>query len=252
MTTVLIKQLLEAGVHFGHQTKRWNPKMASYIFGHRNDIYIIDLEKTAGCIQKACAFLTDITSRGRYVLFVGTKRQAQETVAAEAKRCEMFYVNQRWLGGALTNFSTITKRIERMKKLKKQQQDGTFDAVTKKEAAGFVKELAKLEKNLAGIENMNKLPSALFIIDPKRENTAMREANRLNIPVVALIDTDCDPDKIDYPIPGNDDAIRSIKLITAIIGDSILEGRKKFIEGEKLERLEKEEAPTVAKKRTAK
>jgi len=241
LTTTLIKQLLEAGVHFGHQKKRWNPKMASFIFGHRNDIYIIDLEKTSVCIQNACKFLSEMASRGEYVLFVGTKRQAQDIIAQEAARCEMFFVNQRWLGGALTNFTTITKRINRMKQLKTQQTDGTFDVLPKKEVAGLTKEFLKLQKNLAGIENMNKLPAAVFVIDPKRELTAVREANKLNIPVIALIDTDCDPDRIDYPIPGNDDAIRSIKLTTSIIADCIIEGRKKFIEGKKLERLEKAE-----------
>ena len=241
MTTALIKQLLEAGVHFGHQTKRWNPKMASFIFGHRNDIYIIDLEKTADCIQRSCKFLTDIASKGEYVLFVGTKRQAQDVIADEAKRCEMFYVNERWLGGTLTNFSTITKRINRMKKLKQQQQDGSFNVLPKKEVMGLTKELGKLEKNLSGIADMNKLPSAVFVVDPKRENTAVREADRLAIPIVALVDTDTDPDKIDYPIPGNDDAIRSIKLVTSIVAGSLLEGRKKFIDGEKLKKLEKAE-----------
>lgn len=241
MTTALIKQLLEAGVHFGHQTKRWNPKMASFIFGHRNDIYIIDLEKTADCIQASCKFLSDIASKGEYALFIGTKRQAKDVIAGEAKRCQMFYVNERWLGGALTNFSTIAKRINRMKKLKQQQQDGSFGVLPKKEVIGLTKELAKLEKNLSGIENMNKLPGAVFVVDPKRENTAVREADKLDIPIVALVDTDSDPDRIDYPIPGNDDAIRSIKLITSIIADSLLEGRKKFIEGKKLERLEKAE-----------
>ncbi len=239
LTTALIKQLLESGVHFGHQTKRWNPKMASFIFGHRNEIYIIDLEKTADCIQKACSFLTDLASRGENVLFVGTKRQALDIVVSEAKRCEMFYVNQRWLGGTLTNFSTIMKRIKRIKKIRQMQEDGTFKALPKKEVLGLTKELAKLEKNLSGIEDMNKLPAALFVIDPKREDTAVREANKLKIPTIALIDTDCDPEKIDYPIPGNDDAIRSIKLVASIIADSVLEGRKKFTESKKLERLEK-------------
>jgi len=215
--------------------------MASFIFGHRSDIYIIDLEKTADCLKHACRFLTGIVSKGEYVLFIGTKRQAKSIIADEAKRCEMFYVNDRWLGGTLTNFSTITKRIVRMKKLRQQKQDGSFNILPKKEVIGLTRELEKLEKNLSGIADMDRLPSAVFIIDPKRENTAVREANKLGIPIVALIDTDCDPDKIDYPIPGNDDAIRSIKLITAIIADSLLEGRKKFAEGEKLKKLEKAE-----------
>jgi len=248
LRTGLVKQLLEAGVHFGHQTKRWNPKMASFIFGHRNNIYILDLEKTADCIQDACKFLTDIASKGKSVLFVGTKRQAQDAIVEGAKRCDMFYASERWLGGMLTNFSTIAKRIKRMKDIRQQQQDGTFDVLPKKETICLTKELAKLEKNLLGIADMNKLPGAVFIIDPKRENTAVREANKLNIPIIALIDTDCDPETIDYPIPGNDDAIRSIKLITSIVTDSVLEGRKKFAEGEKLERLEKLEKEDEASK----
>lgn len=241
MTKGIVKQLLEAGVHFGHQTKKWNPKMATYIFGHRNNIYIIDLEKTAACIEEATKFLTDIAAKGEYVLFVGTKRQAQDIIVEEAKRCEMFYVKERWLGGALTNFSTIAKSIRRMKEIKQQQKDGTFSVLPKKEVALLTKELIKLEKNLAGIEDMNKLPGAVFVIDPKREVTATKEANKLKIPLIALIDTDCDPEKVDYPIPGNDDAIRSIKLVTSIVADSILEGRKNFADGEKLEKLEKAE-----------
>jgi small subunit ribosomal protein S2 len=241
LTTALVKKLLEAGVHFGHQTKRWNPKMASFIFGHKNDIYIIDLEKTAQYIEKACKFLTELVAKGTYVLFIGTKRQAQDMIASEANRSEMFYVNKRWLGGTLTNFSTISKRIARMKELRQQQHNGTFDVLPKKEVITLTQELAKLEKNLQGIADMNKLPGAVFVVDPKREITAVREANKLGIPVVALIDTDANPEDIDYPIPGNDDAIRSIKLITSIVADSILEGRKKFVEGKKLERLEEAE-----------
>ncbi|MFH0731761.1 MAG: 30S ribosomal protein S2 [Candidatus Omnitrophota bacterium] len=241
MTTTLIKQLLEAGVHFGHQAKRWNPKMAPFIFGHRNKIYIIDLEKTAQSLQKACKFVTELVAKGGCVLFVGTKRQAKDIIIEEAKRCEMFYVSERWLGGALTNFSTIAKRIARMKKLRQQKQDGSFEAITKKEAMMLSKELQKLEKNLGGIADMDKLPGAVFVIDPKRETTAVREADKLGIPIIALIDTDCDPDMIDYPIPGNDDAIRSIKLVTTLIADSAQEGKKKFVEGEKLKKLEKAE-----------
>ena len=238
MTTTLIKQLLEAGVHFGHQKKRWNPKMDPFIFGHRNNVYIIDLEKTADHLKKACIFLTDVASRGGSILFVGTKRQAKDIIKEEAQRCEMFYVSERWLGGALTNFATITKRIKRMKELEQAKEDGSINVLPKKEVIQLTKEMEKLQKNLSGIADMGKIPSAVFIIDPKRENTAVREADKLGIPIVALIDTDCDPDKIDYIIPGNDDAIRSIKLVASIVTDSILEGRKKFVDGEKLRKLE--------------
>lgn len=229
----LIKQLLEAGVHFGHQTKRWNPKMKKYIFGHRSGIYIIDLEKTQQLLLNACNFLKEVTQDGGHILFVGTKKQAQEIIISEATRCGMFYVNKRWLGGMLTNFSTIRKSIERLKELTALVESEDFKSLTKKEVASVTKEIEKLKRNLAGIAEMDKLPQALFVIDPKREATAVYEATKLSIPIVALIDTNCDPDIVDYPIPGNDDAIKSIKLLTSIVADSIQEGRKQFMEGKK-------------------
>lgn len=241
MVTDTLKQLLEAGVHFGHQTKRWNPKMTPYIFGQRNGIYIIDLEKTVAKLTEACNFLREIVSKGETVLFVGTKKQARDAVVSESGRCGMLYVTERWLGGLLTNFSTVRKSIKRMKELEDMKKDASFDALTKKEKASLDKELVKLRKNLVGVAEMKKLPGAVFIIDPKKEETVQREAKRLGIPVVALIDTNSDPEQIDYPIPGNDDAIRSIRLIVSILADSILEGRKKFMEGKELERLEEAE-----------
>jgi small subunit ribosomal protein S2 len=241
-----MKQLLEAGVHFGHQTKRWNPKMAPYIFGERNGIYIIDLEKTVAKIEEACNFLREITSKGAAVLFTGTKKQAKDAVGQEAIRCSMFYVTERWLGGLLTNFSTIRSSIKRMKDLEKMKEDGSISLITKKEKAALEKEWEKLNKNLAGVAEMKRLPGALIVIDPKKEDTAVKEARKLSIPVIALIDTNSDPDYIDYPIPGNDDAIRSIKLVLSVLADSILEGRKKLIEGKKVEedRLAEEEQDT--------
>lgn len=241
MVADTLKQLLEAGVHFGHQTKRWNPKMAPYIFGQRNGIYIIDLEKTAAKLTEACDFLRDIASKGEAILFVGTKKQGKDVIVSESQRCGMFYVTERWLGGLLTNFSTIRNSVKRMKELESMKENASFDALTKKEKASLDKEMVKLQKNLVGVAEMKKLPGAVFIIDPKKEETAQREANRLGIPIVALIDTNTDPERIDHPIPGNDDAIRSIKLITSILADSILEGRKKFLEGKELERLEEAE-----------
>jgi small subunit ribosomal protein S2 len=230
LVTDLMKQLLEAGVHFGHQTKRWNPKMAQFIFGQRNGIYIINLEKTAERLEAACNFLREAASRGDYVLFVGTKKQAKESVIAEAQRCEMFSVTERWLGGLMTNFSTIQSSVKRMKDLEAMKEDGSGEFSTKKERAALEKEWAKLHKNLAGVSEMHKLPGAMIIIDPRKEDTATREAKKLGIPIVALIDTNTDPDIIDYPIPGNDDAIRAIKLVLSVLADSILEGRKKFAE----------------------
>lgn len=241
MVKETLRQLLEAGVHFGHQTKRWNPKMAPYIFGQRNGIYIIDLEKTAAKLAEACDFLRDIAAKGEVILFVGTKKQAKDAIVSESQRCGMFYVTERWLGGLLTNFSTIRKSIKRMKGLEGITEDTSSSALTKKERASLEKELVKLKKNLVGVAEMKKLPEAVFIIDPKKEDTAQREASRLGIPIVALIDTNSDPEKIDYPIPGNDDAIRSIKLIASMLADSILEGKKKFLEGKELERLEEAE-----------
>lgn len=229
MTSELIKQLLEAGVHFGHKTSRWNPKMEKYIFGSRSSIHIVDLEKTEECINRARDFLLEITSKGEAVLFVGTKRQAQEVVKQEAVRCGMFYVTERWPGGLLTNFSTIKKSINRLKEIEKMKQDGTFAKFTKKEIAALEKELGKLNKNFSGIIQMENLPKAVFIVDIKKEETAAREANRLSIPLVGLIDTNSDPDLVTFPIPGNDDATKSICLITSIIADAIIEGRKRFL-----------------------
>ncbi|MCM8792043.1 MAG: 30S ribosomal protein S2 [Candidatus Omnitrophica bacterium] len=230
MSIELIKELLEAGVHFGHRTSRWNPKMKKYIFGQRSGIYIIDLEKTVECLTQAKNFILEITSQGATVLFVGTKRQAQDIIENEAKRCGMYWVNNRWLGGMLTNFFTIKKNLEHMKRLEKMKEDGVFEKLTKKEASRLEKELQKLQKNFSGIINIESLPSCLFIIDIQKEQTALREARRLKIPVVAMIDTTSDPDMVDYPIPANDDGIKSIQLITSHIADAVIEGRKRFLE----------------------
>ncbi len=224
MSTVTMKQMLEAGVHFGHQTKRWNPKMKPYIFGARNGIYIIDLQQTVALWRRAYDFVRDLTARGDKVLFVGTKKQAQEVVADEATRATMFYVNNRWLGGTLTNFKTVKGSIERLRQIERMATDGTYERLPKKETLGLNKERGILERSLGGIKDMTKLPGALFVIDPKKEHIAVSEANRLQIPVVAIVDTNCDPDMIDYVIPGNDDAIRSIKLFTANIADAAAEG----------------------------
>jgi small subunit ribosomal protein S2 len=225
MATLTMKELLEAGVHFGHQTKRWNPKMQKYIFGERNGIYIIDLQKTLKKFREAYGFVRDLAAGGGTMLFIGTKKQAQETVFEEAGRCGMFYVNQRWLGGTLTNFTTIRKSIGRLKKLEEMKENGEFDRVSKKEALELDREREKLEKALIGIKVMDTLPSSVFIIDPRKENIAVAEARRLGIPIVAIVDTNCDPTGIDYPIPGNDDAIRAVRLITSRVADAILEGR---------------------------
>jgi small subunit ribosomal protein S2 len=218
-----MKELLEAGVHFGHQTKRWNPKMKKYIFGKRNGIYIIDLQKTLKLFKEASAFITELSSQGKRILFVGTKRQAQDAILEEANRCGMFYVNNRWLGGTLTNFTTVRKSIERLKELEAVLND-TEKELSKKERAGLDKERDKLQKNLIGIREMDGLPDALFVIDPKKEYIAVKEAKKLGIPVVAIVDTNCDPEDIDRVIPGNDDAIRAIRLFTQKIADSVLEG----------------------------
>jgi len=225
MAQITMKELLEAGVHFGHQTKRWNPKMAKYIFGERNGIYIIDLQKTLKKFRDAYMFARELATNGGTVLFVGTKKQAQETIADEATRCSMFYVNQRWLGGTLTNFATIRKSINHLKRLEDMRDTGEFDRVTKKEAAGLDRERAKLEKALFGIKQMEGLPSAVYIIDPRKERIAVAEAQKLQIPIIAIVDTNCDPSGIDHPIPGNDDAIRAIRLITSRIADAVVEGR---------------------------
>ena len=226
MSVISMKQLLEAGVHFGHQTRRWNPKMKEYIFTERNGIYIIDLQKTVKKIDEAYYFIRDLAMEGGTVLFVGTKKQALESIEQEAKRCEMFYVNQRWLGGMLTNFKTIQSRINKLRKIEKMEADGDFDLLPKKEVIQLKAEQEKLEKNLGGIKEMKKLPSAMFVVDPRKEHIAILEAKALGIPVVAIVDTNCDPDEADYPIPGNDDAIRAVKLIASKIADAVLEGRQ--------------------------
>ncbi|WP_027408713.1 30S ribosomal protein S2 [Anoxybacteroides tepidamans] len=226
MSVISMKQLLEAGVHFGHQTRRWNPKMKKYIFTERNGIYIIDLQKTVKKVEEAYNFVRDLAANGGKILFVGTKKQAQDSVKEEAERSGMFYVNQRWLGGTLTNFETIQKRIKRLKEIERMAEDGTFDVLPKKEVIGLKKELERLEKFLGGIKEMKQLPDALFVIDPRKERIAVAEARKLNIPIVGIVDTNCDPDEIDYVIPANDDAIRAVKLLTAKIADAILEAKQ--------------------------
>lgn len=226
MSVISMKQLLEAGVHFGHQTRRWNPKMKQYIFTERNGIYIIDLQMTVKKIEEAYYFIRDLAAQDKTILFVGTKKQAQESIEQEAKRCEMFYVNQRWLGGMLTNWKTIQTRIARLKKIDQMEANGDFDLLPKKEVIGLLNEREKLEKNLGGIKEMKKLPEALFVVDPRKEHIAIAEARSLGIPIVAIIDTNCDPDEVDYPIPGNDDAIRAVKLIAAKMADAVLEGKQ--------------------------
>ena len=233
--TSLLKQLLEAGVHFGHQTRRWNPKMEKYIFGERNGIYIIDLQKTVAGLTEAANFLRETAASGGYILFVGTKKQAQQIIKEEALRCGAFYVSERWLGGAITNFQTIRKSVGRLDEIEKMKENGTFEALKKKEVSNLTKERVKLLKNLEGIRNMGRLPKAIYVIDSNAEITAVREANRLSIPVVGLLDTNCNPDKVDYVIPGNDDALRSIKLITALLVEAILEGKRKFVDKEDAE-----------------
>ena len=230
MQTELIKQLLEAGVHFGHQTKRWNPKMKKFIFGQKIGIYIIDLEKTVECLERARIFLSEVISQGKSVLFVGTKKQAQEIIQEEARRCESFFVDYRWIGGLLTNYQTVRKNVQRFKDIEEMEKDGRIKKFTKKEIGKFMKEKEKLRRNLLGILEMDRLPGVLFVVDPKKEETAILEANRLNIPVIALIDTNCDPDKINYPIPGNDDALKSIRLVTSLVADSIIEAKKSYNE----------------------
>ncbi len=237
-----MKELLEAGVHFGHQTRRWNPKMKRYIYGGRNGIYIIDLHQTLKLFEEARQFIQEVASQGEVVLFVGTKKQAQEAVEEAAKRCGMYYVNQRWLGGMLTNWKTIQTRISRLNELKKMESEGIFEQLTKKEAAILKEETDRLERFLGGIKDMPKLPGAVFIVDLKKERIALAEARKLNVPVVAIVDTNCDPDEVDYVIPGNDDAIRAIKLISNKIADAIIEVRQVVTEGEEAE----EETPAAA------
>ncbi len=224
MATITMKELLEAGVHFGHQTKRWNPRMKEYIFGERNGIYIIDLQKTLKMFKEASKFVTDLTSQGRVILFVGTKRQAQDAIAEEANRCGMFYINQRWLGGLLTNWITVQKSVKRLQELDDMATDGRYDLLTKKEVIRLERERKHLQANLAGIKNMRRLPDALFVVDSNNEAIAVKEARKLGIPVVAVVDTNCDPTVVDYIIPGNDDALRAIRLFTSKISDSVVEG----------------------------
>ena len=237
MSVISMKQLLEAGVHFGHQTRRWNPKMAQYIFTERNGIYIIDLQKTVKKLEEAYFFVRDTAAAGESILFVGTKKQAQDAIREEAERAGMFYVNARWLGGMLTNFTTMRTRIARLNQLKKKQEDGTFDLLPTKEVIKLQLEIAKLEKYLGGVKDMKKLPGAMFVVDPRKEKNAIAEARKLKIPVVAIVDTNCDPDEVDYVIPGNDDAIRAIKLISATMANAVLEGKQ----GEQLASEEAEE-----------
>ena len=241
MSVIPMKSLLEAGVHFRHQTRRWNPKMAEYIFTARNGIYIIDLQKTSKKVDEAHAFIKSIAEEGKTVLFVGTKKQAQDAIREEAERCGMYFVNQRWLGGMLTNFKTIRKRIERLKELERMSTDGTFEALPKKEVSQLKKEMEILERNLGGIKEMKKLPGALFIVDPKKEHNAVLEARKLNIPIVGIVDTNCDPDDTDYVIPANDDAIRAVKLIAGAMADGIIEVNQGEI-GQTTETAETEEA----------
>ena len=226
MAVVSMKQLLEAGVHFGHQTRRWNPKMAPYIFTERNGIYIIDLQKTVKKLEEAYMFVRDTAANGGEILFVGTKKQAGDSVKEEAERCGMHYVNARWLGGMLTNFKPIRRRIERLAQLRKMEEDGTFELLPKKEVVKLKLEIEKLEKFIGGIKNMSELPAALFIVDPKKEKIAVSEARKLGIPIVAIVDTNCDPDEVDYVIPGNDDAIRAVKLIAGTMANAVLEGKQ--------------------------
>ncbi|MFZ7127836.1 MAG: 30S ribosomal protein S2 [Desulfobacterales bacterium] len=246
MAYVTMKELLEAGVHFGHQTKRWNPKMKPYIFGARNGIYIIDLQKTVRMFREAYDFISDLVAKGGSVLFVGTKKQARESIYEEANRCEMFYVHNRWLGGMMTNFQTVKHGIDRLNYLNSIENDGSINLFPKKERLKLAKERVKLDNNLGGIRTMGRLPGALFIVDPKNEAIAVREARRLGIPIVAVVDTNCDPDEIDYVIPGNDDAIRAIRLVAARIADACLDGKQRYLEKQQAEADKKEpEAASV-------
>ncbi|HQD39619.1 MAG: 30S ribosomal protein S2 [Firmicutes bacterium] len=226
MSIISMKQLLEAGVHFGHQTRRWNPKMAPYIFTQRNGIYIIDLQKTVRMIDQAYNFVREVVESGKSILFVGTKKQAHDSIYEEATRCGMFYVNQRWLGGTLTNFRTIRSRVARLKKIEQMKEDGTFDVLPKREVLELEKERERLQRFLGGIRDMDTLPGALFVVDPRKERIAVAEARKLGIPIVAIVDTNCDPDEVDYVIPGNDDAIRAVRLLTSKIADAVIEARE--------------------------
>ena len=240
MSVISMKQLLEAGVHFGHQTRRWNPKMAEYIYTERNGIYIIDLQKSVGKVDEAYKAVLDCAANGGKILFVGTKKQAQDSIKAEAERCGMYYVNQRWLGGMLTNFETIKTRIAKLEKYEAMEQDGTFDVLPKKEVIEIKKEMEKLQKNLGGIKEMKKVPDMMFIVDTRKERIAVQEAHTLGIPTVAIVDTNCDPDEIDYVIPGNDDAIRAVKLIASKVADAVLESKQGEQEAAETETVEAE------------
>ncbi|MEJ2033389.1 MAG: 30S ribosomal protein S2 [Deltaproteobacteria bacterium] len=246
MSHINMKEMLEAGLHFGHQTRRWNPKMKPYIFGARNGIYIINLDKTLPLFNKACQFMEEIAARGGSILFVGTKKQAQEIVREEAERCGMFFINHRWLGGMLTNHQTIKKSVERLKQYEAMKEDGSINRYKKKEILRIEKEQEKLDRDLGGIKNMRGLPTVLFVIDPKREQIAVKEANTLDIPVVAIVDTNCDPDGIEYIIPGNDDALKSIKLLTSKMADAVLAGKAKYAEGEQAASDKEMEAAMLA------
>lgn len=247
MSTVTMKELLEAGVHFGHETKRWDPKMKPYIFGARNGIYIIDLQKTVQLFKEAYQFVQDVAARGEYILFVGTKKQAQETIAEQATRCGMFYVNHRWLGGMLTNFQTIKKSIDRLNKLEAMKNEEIYNLLPKKEIIELEKERMRLEKSLGGIKNMDRLPGAIFVVDPKKERIAVREARKIGIPSIGIVDTNCDPEEVDYIIPGNDDAIRAIQLFTSKIADAVIEGRQLYEKQLQMEgaKVGKEEVPPM-------
>ena len=244
MSVISMKQLLEAGVHFGHQTRRWNPKMGKYIFTERNGIYIIDLQKTVKKVEEAYKFVKEVAETGKPILFVGTKKQAQEAIKEEAERCGMFYVNERWLGGMLTNYKTIKTRINKLRELERMEEDGTFDVLPKKEVIKLRAEKEKLEKNLGGIKEMPELPGAMFVVDPRKENIAIQEAHRLGIPVVGIVDTNCDPEELDFPIPGNDDAIRAVKLITGAMATAVIEGRQGA--EEEIEEIEEAEEVEVS------
>ncbi len=242
MAVVSMKQLLEAGVHFGHQTRRWNPKMATYIYTERNGIYIVDLQKTVKKLEEAYNFVRQLSENGQSLLFVGTKKQAQDAIREEAGRCGQYYVNARWLGGMMTNFKTMRTRVDRLNQLKRMQEDGTFDMLPKKEVMKHLGEIAKLEKYLGGVKEMKRLPGALFVVDPRKERNAIAEARKLHIPIVAIVDTNCDPDEIDYVIPGNDDAIRAIRLISSVMANAIQEGKQGA------DAAEEAAAPAVAEK----
>lgn len=246
MAVISMKQLLEAGVHFGHQTRRWNPKMAQYIFTERNGIYIIDLQKTVKKLEEAYMFIRDVSAEGKDVLFVGTKKQAADSIREEAERAGAHYVNARWLGGMLTNFKTIRRRIDRLEQLRKMEEDGTFELLPKKEVVKLKLQIERLEKFLGGIKNMKRAPGALFVVDPRKEHIAVVEAKKLGIPVVAIVDTNCDPDEVDYVIPGNDDAIRAVKLIASTMANAILEGRQGEQTEDAVEKIEADEAEEEA------